>query len=78
MVIGGASVYRAFLPRADRIYWTLIEARFEGDTRIPPFDAALWREVERRDHEPDERNPWRYSFRVLERPGRLDTPGGSS
>lgn len=67
MVIGGAAVYRAFLPRAERIYWTLVQERFEGDTRLPPFDPAVWSEVERVDAEPDAHNPYPYSFRVLER-----------
>ena len=67
MVIGGEAVYREFLPRAERIYWTVVEARFQGDARLPPLDADSWQELERADHEPDERNPHRYSFRVLER-----------
>ena len=69
MVIGGASIYREFLPRADRIFWTLVEDRFPGDTRFPPFDPEAWREVERVDHEADDLNPHRYSFRTLVRSG---------
>ena len=35
-VIGGAQVYRAALPRVDRIYLTRVHATVEGDTGLPP------------------------------------------
>jgi dihydrofolate reductase len=67
MIIGGAQIYAAFLPRADRIHLTLIHHRFAGDTRVPPFDPDTWVETLREDHEADERNPHAYSFALLER-----------
>jgi len=67
MVIGGADVFRAFLPRADRLYWTQIQARIEGDVRFPGIDAATWREVAREDHPSDARNPYPTRDLILER-----------
>jgi dihydrofolate reductase len=67
MVIGGAYVYRAFLPRADRIYLTLVHGRFAGDTWFPPLESGVWAERDREDHPPDEANPYPYSFITLER-----------
>lgn len=67
MVIGGAQVYAQCLPRVDRIVLTRVHARFTGDTRFPDPDLAGWREVSREDHTADERNPYPYSFSVLER-----------
>jgi dihydrofolate reductase len=67
MVIGGAEFYRQVLPRADTLYLTRVHADFEGDTFFPEPDASEWREVERRDCEPDEKNPYRYSFIRLDR-----------
>lgn len=67
MVIGGGEVYSRFLPIADRLYLTEIDAEFDGDTYFPVFDAAKWAEVERIEHEPDARNPYRYAFVTLER-----------
>lgn len=67
MVIGGAQVYAAALPHAQRIYLTLVDAEVAGDTHFPAIDSALWREVSRtaaqarQAHEPD------YCFAVLER-----------
>jgi dihydrofolate reductase len=46
-VIGGAELYRLALPRADRLYLTLIDADYDGDTFFPDFDPADWRETAR-------------------------------
>jgi dihydrofolate reductase len=66
-VIGGSSLYAQTLPRADRLYVTLIDAEFAGDTRFPDFDERDWQAVAREDHAPDERNCYAYSFVLLER-----------
>jgi len=50
-VIGGAAVFRAFLPLADRIELTEVLADIAGDTRIDdPRSTGEWREVAREDH----------------------------
>lgn len=69
-VIGGASLYGQTLPYADRLYVTLIDAEFVGDTRFPEFDWQDWRQVSREDHPPDEKNPHAYSFLVFDREDR--------
>lgn len=67
MLIGGAQLYAELLPRVQRIYLTRIEAVFEGDAWFPALADSEWREMERSDHAPDERNAFPYSFLVLER-----------
>lgn len=67
MLIGGAQLYAELLPRVGRIYVTRIDAAFEGDAWFPALDDGDWVETARSDHDPDERNPYPYSFRVLER-----------
>jgi dihydrofolate reductase len=64
MVIGGAEIYRLFMPLARRLYLTRVHAEVEGDTRFPPFDAAEWREVARERHRTADTD---YSFVDLER-----------
>jgi dihydrofolate reductase len=49
MVIGGAEVYAAAFPVADRIYMTRVHADVEGDRHFAPLDAAEWREASRED-----------------------------
>jgi dihydrofolate reductase len=67
MVIGGGEIYALALPRADRLYFTLIDTEMAGDTFFPTFDETQWREVSRQDHVADERHPFAYSIRVLDR-----------
>lgn len=67
MVIGGAELYRQALPQARRIYLTEVHAGFEGDAYFPELEQGAWSEVERVDHEPDDKNTHAYSFVVLER-----------
>jgi dihydrofolate reductase len=46
-IIGGAEVFRASLPLADRIYLTLVRGQPTGNVVLPPFDPGLWREIAR-------------------------------
>ncbi|MEE4360579.1 MAG: dihydrofolate reductase [Pseudomonadales bacterium] len=67
MVIGGAELYAAALPRADRLYMTLVHARPEGDTFFPEFDLAAWDEVRRLEVPADADDLFPYSLILLER-----------
>lgn len=67
MICGGAPIYAAFLPHATRLYLTQIHATFKGNVYFPEFDLNEWEEVKRTDCEADEKNPYRYSFLVLEK-----------
>jgi len=67
MICGGVSIYRQFLPLADRMYLTLIEGDFEGDAFFPEFNWNDWHEVERIENQPDKENPYPYSFVNLQR-----------
>lgn len=67
MICGGASVYKQFLPLANRLYLTYIHHNFEGDTYFPEFNIDDWKEVKRIDNKTDEENKFDYSFVVLER-----------
>lgn len=65
LVIGGAALYRAVLPRAERIYLTLVHESVEGDTLFPDYDPAAWRETAREECADIHRVP--VSFVVLDR-----------
>lgn len=47
MIGGGAAVYAAALPYADRQIISEIHRRPEGDTHYPSFDRGEWRQVRR-------------------------------
>jgi dihydrofolate reductase len=61
-VAGGAEIYRASLPRADRIYLTRIHHDFAGDASFPDLDPEQWRLASRQDHPADAQNPYAFSF----------------
>lgn len=42
MVIGGEQIFRAILPKADRLYITFIQQTFKGDTYFPPYSSDEW------------------------------------
>ncbi len=67
MVIGGAQLYAAALPRANRMYLTLLHGSFGGDTWFPQYDYRQWREISREDHAADADAPCAFSFVDLER-----------
>lgn len=67
MIAGGASVYKQFLPLANRLYLTFVHHNFKGDTYFPKFDINQWKEIKRIDNKPDKKNIYSYSFVVLER-----------
>lgn len=66
-VIGGAALYAEFLPRASRIYLTLIDHEYPGDALFPEFDPSQWREIEREEFDSDPGFPYPYCFMILER-----------
>ncbi len=73
MVIGGAQLFEAVRPRADRIYLTRIHARFPGDVLFAPVDPDLWELVSSSERLRDDRSGLDYTFLVLDR--RRSHPG---
>jgi dihydrofolate reductase len=67
MILGGARVYEEFLPLSDRLYLTVVHERFEGDTFFPGFDIDQWKVVSVEHHPADDKNPYPYSFWLMER-----------
>jgi len=42
MVVGGATVYKKFLPISDRIYLSVIKNNYEGNVLFPRYDVNDW------------------------------------
>jgi dihydrofolate reductase len=64
-VIGGAAVYTAALPLADRLYVTDVEGRWDGDVHAPRLGEE-WVEVDAGDWQTSSTG-LRYRFRELAR-----------
>lgn len=65
-VIGGAEIYKLFLPKADRIALTEVHIDAEGDTIMDGFDPATWQESLRENHDAESGKP-SFSFVTLKR-----------
>lgn len=65
-IIGGADVFRQFLPRADRIELTEIHADYQGDVVLRDFPGSGWQETARTDVDAQGSDP-AYSFVSLVR-----------
>ena len=62
-IIGGASVYKQFLPLASRLYITKINAAFaDADAFFPKIDFLQWKLVEQIDCNSDEKHAYGYSY----------------
>ena len=66
-VIGGAEIFRLFLPIADRIELTEVLADVDGDTAMTdPRSSGDWRETFSEDHPAEDGRP-AFRFVTLER-----------
>lgn len=69
VVIGGADIYAAFLDRCERIYLTVVEGEFGGETFFPGGipGPPTWRAVHEESHPADEMDPHAHCFAVLKK-----------
>ncbi|MCY9376450.1 dihydrofolate reductase DfrA [Bacillus sp. T17B1] len=74
-VIGGAQLYTALFPYADRLYMTKIHHEFEGDRHFPEFDEINWKLVSSERGIKDEKNPYDYEFLVYEKKNSSEAGG---
>lgn len=66
-IIGGATLYSQLLDKTDRLCLTEIDdVPAEADTFFPSYDE--WQEVNREDHQKDDRHAFNYSFVDYQRP----------
>jgi dihydrofolate reductase len=68
-VIGGESLFREALPRAQRLYLPRVHAELPGDVSFPPLDESLWVPVESEPHAADEQHPHPFTFFTYHRRG---------
>lgn len=66
-IIGGGQLYQHAMPRVQRLYLTEIDTHLGGDTFFPDIQETQWREVWRQAYPADERHPWPFIIRQLER-----------
>ena len=69
-VIGGGSVYRQFMPYADRLYITHVHRNSPADTWFPKIDMRKWRIFDKQECISGDDNMIPYTYVVYERKGR--------
>ena len=66
-IMGGAQIYREALPVVDRMYITVVERDYEGDTSFPEIDYSQWKLVDVVRHERGEEYESPFEFRTYDR-----------
>ena len=66
-IIGGAQIYAQALAIADRIYLTVIDKEYEGDTSFPEIDYSAWKEISREEYVRGEEFEHPFAFITLEK-----------
>ncbi len=66
-IIGGAEIFKAAFPTANRLYITKIYDVFEGDTFFPEINLDEWNLISREKGIKDEKNPYDFEFFIYDR-----------
>ncbi len=74
-IIGGAEIYKQFLAYSDKLYLTIIEHQFSGDTYFPEIDWQKWDKVSEKQGTTDSDNPYSYSYHVYQRKNQKSRSG---
>ncbi len=61
-VIGGGIIYSMLMPYANKIYATVINEEFDGDTYFPIIDEKTWKIQKREKGIKNEKNPYDYEY----------------
>lgn len=61
-IIGGGSVYRQFMPLADRLFITHIDKEFRADTFFPVIDPKEWYVSEEEEHVIEGEESMRFTY----------------
>ncbi|MFK7892287.1 MAG: dihydrofolate reductase [Granulosicoccus sp.] len=67
MVIGGAQICRAAMPLVQRLYLTVVNQAYEGDTWLDAFDWDNWRTVSENKQDPADTGGLPVTYWVLEK-----------
>ncbi len=66
-VIGGSDIYKQALPYSQKIYMTLIDKVFKGDTFFPSLESNDWQETQRESYRSEGQDPFIYHFTIWQR-----------
>jgi dihydrofolate reductase len=69
VVIGGSEIFEAFLPKCAKLYLTIVEGDFEGDTFFPMrvIDSRDWELVHEESWPADAQNRFPARYQIYQR-----------
>ncbi len=66
-IIGGGSIYKQFLPVADKLYLTVVHKDFDADIFFPEINFDEWEKIEEVFVNDDDSVPFDYSYLTLKK-----------
>lgn len=66
-IIGGGSIYRQFMPLADRLYITHVHKTLPADVFFPEIDKNIWEIVEKEYSSSNKNEDIPYTYIIYER-----------
>jgi dihydrofolate reductase len=66
-IIGGGSIYRQFIPLADRLYISHVHKKAPADIYFPEIDMNIWKVVEKEEFQGDGEERIPYTYTIYER-----------
>lgn len=67
LLLGGGELYKQYLPQADKLYFTQIQAEIDGDTFFPELNWDEWKIEHEEYRHADENNAYDLKFLILVR-----------
>src|ERR1035437_1650769 len=66
-IIGGGSIYRQFMPIADRLYITHVHKKAPADIYFPEIDLSIWEITEKEEFNETDSDRISYTYVIYER-----------
>jgi len=66
-IIGGGSIYRQFMPLADRLYITRIHKKAPADVFFPKIDPEEWEVINKENFKSGDKNDIPYTYVIYQR-----------
>ena len=70
-IIGGGSIYRQFMPIADRLFITHVHKNAPADVYFPEIDQSIWEITEKEEFKAGENNDIPYTYTIYERKNKI-------
>jgi dihydrofolate reductase len=70
-IIGGGSIYRQFMPVADRLFITHVHMKAPADIFFPEIDLSIWEITEKEEFKTEGDDGIPYTYTIYERKKRL-------